>query len=928
MGRKLPADQVGVFPGNPNWNNRHLERQRVVSRMLAERAGLPRPEASPYANLGNRNLNAFYKREEVMRALRDNRIVAIEGETGSGKSTQLPQMALEMGYKKVYHLVPRRIMADGLTERLRDELVSQLGPDAAELVGVHHSERRELLDAPIVEMTPGTFLRTISQLDSLGDEPFLVIPDEIHEKDFETQMAMAVMAHRLDLGKNPNMRLAFVSATMDAKAVDDTYSALSNGYIPHIYLEGRPHELTWLEDEDEDEGEGEKVSELDPIEMYKKYGQDHERSIIFTAGKGEIRDMIDELSKIDGVLARPLHAKLPRSDVLKATHAELIPGQRLVIVATPAAQSGITIPGLSLAILDGTLRRLHLDQDGAQGLFKQYCAQNELIQMGGRAGRDVSGGIAVLAKSSDSRFGYKELESRIEQAPAQIETTNLASNVLLAASLDIDFFTINEYLMNKAERGRILDALEVLWRLQAIDEKNKITEIGSEIVKFPVRPELGRALVEAQRRGASGDRIRQLAAIVSTIEAGGLQYFERGAPEQWRKDIQEHANDDYIAQLDMFRATRKHFDGISANEHALLRRGYDPKNTEQAHQTYAKICNALGMEGHQQRIPVPSQDDIDELHDYLTAGLFDFAHTKKRDEKMKGKGVRSWYDEAFRTRQNERYLSDRSQMASPGPALALGMPRRFEKEQDGITEEHSVIEFVMPTSVAKLSKHVMHLTVQRDAQPVKLVNGRLQQRIGVYFGDIKVGEDEVKIQTTQTPEARKVLTEGIYEKPTQTISELVEIKRELERLRRRVKPQLLSKVFPNGVLTDEWLQAEVDKAITPEVDNIFALDNNLRAMVVREGISIHTWVTPEYEQLVHDNSPDYVELPNGVTYELFWTQGLPVINRFNLNDVDVLPEEGLFLTDGREVLFNHRNHNGDTKKMKTKELKRALTFEQ
>lgn len=805
MGRKLPADQVGVFPGHPNWEDRHVERLRVVGRMLAERAGLPHPEATPYTNLGNRNLNAFHKRDEVMPALRDNTITAIEGETGSGKSTQLPQMALEMGFEKIFHLVPRRIMADNLTDRLRDELVSQLGPMGAELVGVHHSERREQLDAPIKEMTPGTFLRTINQLDDLGDKPFLVIPDEIHEKDFETQMAMAVLAHRTHLGRNPSMRLAFVSATMDAAAVDDTYSPLSNGYIPHIHLEGRPHELVWLDEE--------KAKELTPIDAYKKYGRGHERTIMFTAGKAEIRDTISQLNKLDGIVARPLHAKLPRSDILKATHAQLRPGQRLVIVATSAAQSGITIPGLSLAIMDGTIRRQQLDEDGTQGLFKQYAAQNEIIQMGGRAGRDVGGGMAILAKSADPRFGFKSQNDRDEQAPAQIETTNLASNVLLAASFDIDFFTINEYLMDKAERARILDALEVLWRLQAIDEKNKITDTGRNMVRFPVRPELGRVLVEAQQRGATGDRLRQLTAIVSAVEAGGLQYYERGAPELWRKDIQAHANDDYIAQLDMFRATRKHFDGTSVNEQALARRGYDPKNTEQAHQTYAKICSALGMvEGHSRRIPVPTQDEIDELHDYLTAGLFDFAHTKIRDEKIKGGGVKSWYDEAFRNRQKERYLSDRSHMKTPGPEFALGMPRRFEKEQNGVMEEHSVIEFVMPTSVAKLSKHVMHLTVQRDAQPLILVSGRLQQRIGVYFGDIKIGEDEVKIQTTQTPEARKVLIEGVYEKPTQTISELVEIKRELERLQRRVSPRLYARC---SLMVSSLMSGCIARWITP-----------------------------------------------------------------------------------------------------------------
>lgn len=912
MGRKLPTDQVGVFPGHPNWENRYLERRRVVGRMLAERAGLPHPETTPYTNLGNRNLNAYRKRDEVMRALRDNRIVAIEGETGSGKSTQLPQIALEMGYEKILHLVPRRLMADNLGDRLKSELVEQLGPEAAELVGVHHAERRENIDAPILVMTPGTYTRKMKDIiGALGDRPVLAIGDEIHEKDFETQMAIAVSAQQLE--HNPNMRLALVSATMTGVPVDETYEHLSNGYIPHVYLEGRPHELEWHEEE-----------ELNPIEVYEKYGDNHERTIIFTAGKAEIKDYIDDLSNIKGVVARPLHSKLPRSDVLKATEAKLRPGQRLVIVATPAAQSGITIPGLTLSILDGTIRRQYLDLDGAQGLEKRYCAQDELIQMGGRAGRDVGGGVAVVAKSPDKRFGFKALEDRLEQSPSQIENTNLAGNVLLAASLNIDFFTINDYMIDRAERGRILDALEVLWRLQAINEKNKVTDIGREMVQFPVRPELGRALVEANRCGASGGRLRQLAAIAACVEIGGLQLYAKDAPTLWQKDIQDHATDDYIAQFDMFRATRRYFDGSSVNEHALVQRGYDPKNTHQAHQTYLKICQTLGMDGHKERLLAPTEKDIAELHDYLTAGLFDFAHTKLKDERLPGRGTKSWYGEAFRSNINDRYLSDRSQVPSPGPDYTIGLPRHFEKVSDDVAQTHHVIEFVMPTSVSKLAKHVTHLTVQRDAQPLSLVDGRLQQRIGVYFGNIQVGEDTVRIKTTQTLEAREVLTRGIFEKPTQTISELTKIKRELEYLQRRVKPQLISKIFPAGILTDEWLHLEIEKAITPDVDTIFAVDNNLRAMVVREGISINTWISADYEQLIRENSPDYVELSNGATYELFWSRGIPVVNRFNFSDLSVLPEEGLFLPDGREVLFNYHNENSDTKKMKVSELRRIV----
>jgi len=935
MGRKLPAEQIGVFPGRPGWENRYGERSRVLNRMLAQRAGLPKPEQNPYGNLGDRELNVYGKKPEIVAALRNSQIVAIEGATGSGKSTQLSQYALEMGYKKIIHLVPRILIANNLGDRLQWELKGQLGEDGANLVGVHHSERRENPDAPIQVMTPGTFMRMKSLLDDYTDEPVLLVGDEIHEKDFETEMGVAVAAQ--SLGDNPKWRLALVSATMDSKTVDASYGPLVKGDIPHIYVEGRPHELETIEEPD-----------LTPVEVYLKYAADHERTIIFTAGKAEIRETIEALDKACGsknVRILPLHAKLPRSEILKATHAELREGEKLVIVATSAAQSGITIPGLTLAIMDGTIRRPNLDEDGTEGLFKEYCAQDELIQEGGRAGRDVGGGLAVIAKAADPRFGFKPLGERDKQAPAQIYSTNLSRNTLLATSLGVSFFDVNDYLIHKVDRRRILDAYEVLWRLQAINEHNQITELGEAMNQLPLRPELARNVIGAIQVGAHIDQLRQLIAIVGAIEAGGLQYFEKGASEQWRKDIQAHAHDDYIAQLDLFRATRKHYHtseeptSFSAdvgmarttaevsgsytyvNEGALAQRGYDPKNTYRAHRTYHKICERLGIDPKSDKIRPPTEDDIEALQDYLTAGLFDYAHAKKRDERQRGRqGTLSWYEEITRDTGSERYISDRSILPASGPEYVIGLPRRFEKMSKGNLDIHNVVEMVMPTSLEKLGKHVAHLLVRRPEPGVRLVNGKLMRTDGLYFGDAQMTSEPTKTQLVHTEETIQVLTNGIFEKPTQTISELIETKRRLEYLARRVSDRVHETVFPSGLLTDEWLREKIADAITGETDSIYALDNNLRAMVVRDDISIRTWITEEHEKKIIDNSPDYIEIGAGITYPIYWTKGRPVVNGFNMQDIKELPKGGLYLEDGREVLFSYTNKNDDTKRMTAADL--------
>ena len=937
MGRKLRADQLGVFPGYPGKEERYGERSRVLNRMLAQRAGLPKPELNPYGNLGNRELNVYAKKQEIIKALRDKQIIALEGATGSGKSTQIDQYALEMGYKKIIHLVPRILIANNLGDRIASELEDQLGESGKGLVGIHHSERHDNPDALIQVMTPGTYMRIQKDLlERYGDEPILIIGDEKQEKDFETEMAVAVAAQQL--GDKPNMRLALVSATMDGATVDNAYGPLVKGDIPHIYVEGRPHELETVEE-----------PELTAVSAYLKYAADHQRSIIFTSGKAEIRELIEALDKAcasPNVRILPLHAKLPRSEILKATHADLKEGEKLVIVATSAAQSGITIPGLTLSILDGTIRRPNLDEDGTEGLFKEYCTQDELVQEGGRAGRDVGGGLAVLVKSTDERFPFKSLADRDPHAPAQIYSTNISRNTLLATAMDVSFFDVNEYLIHKVDRRRILDAYEVLWRLQAIDEQNNITSMGEDMNRLPLRPELARSVIFAMMNGAPISQLRQLIATVCSVEAGGLQYFEKGASELWRKDIQPHAHDDYTAQLDMFRATRKHYytttdemvkaDSYTAagritsgyvgthsyvNEGALAQRGYDPKNTYRAHHTYDKICERLKIDIAGEGVKMPSEDDIEALRDFLTAGLFDYAHERRRDDRQRGKqGTVSWYGEVTRDIETERYISDRSMLPAKGPDYLIGLPRRFEKMSKGELKIHNVVEQSMPTTLDKLGKHVAHLLIRKPEPGVRLVNGRLTRTDGLYFGDIQMASEPTRTELVHTPETIDVLTKGIFDKPTQTISELIDTKKRLEYLARRVSDRLREKIFPIGLLTEEWLHEKISAAINGEVDNIYALDNNLRAMVVRDDITIRSWISEEDERQVVEHSPDTVELANGTSYTIYWSHGKPLVNGFNALDVDQLPADGLILKDGREVLFSFRNLNGDTKKMTASEL--------
>jgi HrpA-like RNA helicase len=909
MGRKLRTDQYGIFAGPPD-NERFRERDNVIRRELAKRAGLPSPERSQFDDLGNRELPVYRKKNDIMNALRDHQISMVEGATGSGKSTQIGQYGLEMGYAKIVYLEPRVLLADNLADRIEDELGDQLGKEtAASLIGVRHSERSTGRNKRIEVMTPATYMRVMGELSEYDDEPVLIVADEIHEKDFETEMAVAASVR--GLRDHPKWRMVLASATLDAGSIHKAYSDMNGRAVPLTSIEGRPHVLTEYEE-----------PELTALEAYIKYGDNHERTLLFTSGKAEIREYQDEFRKagLGKIRLDKIHAKLPYDQIKRATHARLAEGQRQVIVVTSAAQTGLTIPGLTLVISDGTIRRPDLDADGTPGLFKQYCAKEELTQQAGRAGRDVAGGEFVLVRPADEAFEFVPMSEREPQAPAQIYSTNISRNVLLASSFGADFYELNRYLIHKTEPRNILEAYEVLYRLSAHDERNELTNIGTAMNKFPLRPEFSRALVAAMKADAPAGAMQHLVAILASIEAGGFPYFEdKVTSDRWRKDVRTSTTNDYIAQLDMFYASREFFDHSRIDEKAMAERDFDPKNAYRAHKTFDKIMRTLGLQFRDIDQTPPTPDEEDLIFDYMMAGMFDFAHLKSGGGPSRPTEYVRLHD---RYEPIPRQLSSR--MTYKGSdEVVIGMPRRFEKKVKGdLTVFHS-IEHVFPTDKAKLARHVLHLLERQPVVSSRVVGGHLKRTDALYFGPMLVGEEDSISRLTHTEETRAKLREAAYTKPTQALAELVAIKRELEGLHRVTPADRVGEFFPDGVMTSDWLDDFINQQIDSQVEDIYALDNKLRSRMVLDGVSIDDWISVESREELERISPVDIEVTPGLTYRLSYRNGQPFVNGINSQNIPLLPPEGVFLPDGREVLFSF-NLVKDTRKYTVRELQESM----
>lgn len=687
-------------------------------------------------DLGNKELPAYKNKREIIDTVGENRISLLTGPTGSGKSTQLAQYLLEAGYDRIVYLQPRRINVDNISDRIQHELTEQLGDKARGLVGIAHSERVTLNDdTPIQIMTAGTFTKKIPELSKLwANERVVVVPDEMHENNIEMEFASAYAVRQVEA--NENWRVVFASATPDKKIAKGTYEVVNGGDIPTIEIEGRPHELKMVEEPN-----------MDIVNSYHEHNAGIAKSMIFVDGKRAIKDTISELRRSMSTeeVARTrffkLHAKISERAKEEIFNMELSPGEKAIIVSTSAGQSGITIPGLGLVITSGLTKSPELDHEGAPGLPARLCTQAEIIQQGGRAGRDIGGGVCVLARplgfdrtrnAKDELYDFVPLCDREPDMPPEIYSSNISRNVLAASAMGEDFFELNNYLKNSVSPGSIHEAYDVLNKLGAVDEHDQVTDIGRTMDIYPLRPELARAIAEVGVGKSLNLQVYTL-AIAAAIEAGGLADFDNGG-NNWQKSLRITTDDDFIAQLDMMLATRERYYGYGVDEVSLMKDDFDFKNVYRAHRQFDKMCRIIGLDPRDIEIPYPIADEEEELRNIFLTGMADLIYRKTATVKGAGKYKNVWgYDDAI-----EREISDRSllkRMGQSAVGIVVGYPRWYVKANG---EQKDILEMSFATSSDQIRRILGHLGSKNLQAVVR--GGNLVRRGTLSLGSLSLGE--------------------------------------------------------------------------------------------------------------------------------------------------------------------------------------------
>jgi ATP-dependent RNA helicase HrpA len=474
------------------------ELEAAAARVEERRRAVPAVSYPP-------QLPVSQRKDEIAEVIRDNQVVIVAGETGSGKTTQLPKICLELGRGvtgQIGHTQPRRIAARTVAERIGEELGTEVG--AAVGYKVRFTDKASD-DTLVKVMTDGILLAEMQQDRQLLRYDTLII-DEAHERSLNIDFILGYLKRLLPT--RPDLKVIITSATIDPERFSKHFWD-----APVIEVSGRmyPVEVRYrpLADPDRpgDEPKDQAQGICDAIGELRAEGPGD--VLVFLSGEREIRDTADalaELADLAGLEVLPLYGRLSSAE----QHRVFEPHQRpRVVLATNVAETSLTVPGIRYVIDPGTARiSRYSHRTKVQRLPIEPISQASANQRKGRCGR-TSDGICIRLYSEDD-FG-----SRPEFTDPEILRTSLASVILQAAALDLGEVADFPFV-DPPESRNIADGVRLLEELGALSPgrgATRLTGVGRKLARLPVDPRLGRMILEAGHQGC----VREVLIIAAAL---------------------------------------------------------------------------------------------------------------------------------------------------------------------------------------------------------------------------------------------------------------------------------------------------------------------------------------------------------------------------------------------------------------------------
>ncbi|RYF16751.1 MAG: ATP-dependent RNA helicase HrpA, partial [Comamonadaceae bacterium] len=518
------------------------------------------------------NLPVSARREEIMAAMAAHQVVIVCGETGSGKTTQLPKIALAMGRGKLHapegqgrligHTQPRRIAASSVAKRIAQELETPLG----EVVGYKvRFQDRLARDASVKLMTDGILLAE-TQSDPLLKAYDTIIIDEAHERSLNIDFLLGYL--RQLLPRRPDLKVVVTSATIDAERFAQHFAS-RDGPAPVIYVSGRtfPVEQRWRPfEESRDFDLNDAIADA-VDELWR--GNAPGDILVFLPGEREIREAADHLRKhlSHDVLTRnaevlPLFARLSQQEQDRVFDGHT--GRRIVL-ATNVAETSLTVPGIRYVVDTGTARvKRYSFRSKVEQLLVEPVSQAAANQRAGRCGR-VANGICIRL------YDEQDFAGRSRFTDPEILRSSLAGVILRMKSLRLG--VVEEFPFIDRPAGRaIADGYQLLNELGAVDDDNELTPMGGELARLPLDPRVGRMILEARQRGA----LQEVLVIASALSLQDVR--DRPLEMQAQADQQHAKFDDEKSEFSGYVRLWQWLDearGGHGKEHKLSNRQYE-----------------------------------------------------------------------------------------------------------------------------------------------------------------------------------------------------------------------------------------------------------------------------------------------------------------------------------------------------------------
>src|SRR5689334_12692539 len=489
-------------------------------------------------------------RDEIRRAIEQHPVVIVCGETGSGKTTQLPKICLEAGRGVagvIGHTQPRRIAARAVASRIAEELGVQLGGLVGYKLRFQDHSRPEGL---IKLMTDGILLAE-TQGDRFLDSYDTIIVDEAHERSLNIDFLMGYLKWLMP--KRPDLKIIITSATIDPERFSKHFND-----APIINVSGRsyPVEVRYrsieLDEEDDETSADEQAAILGAIdELWGK--QNAGDILVFLSGEREIRETAESLRKHhpQNCEILPLYSRLSQDEQQRVFKPS---GRRRVVLATNVAETSLTVPGIR-AVVDTGVARIsrYSHRSRLQRLPIEKISQASANQRSGRCGR-VGPGIAIRLYSEEDYL------ARPEFTEPEIQRTNLAAVILQMHALKLGDIEALPFV--EPPDGRyVRDGLRTLRELGALSEEGQLTETGRRLSKLPLDPRLGRILLA----GVDEHCLEEVAIIAAALSVPDPR--DRPADKQTQAD-QKHApwrdeQSDFLSLMKLWRAWNEQRERLS-----------------------------------------------------------------------------------------------------------------------------------------------------------------------------------------------------------------------------------------------------------------------------------------------------------------------------------------------------------------------------